>query len=104
MEKKKDARSVLKIVLFTLVCIGINLAGRRISSLLYVPLWLDTVGTMAAAAYLGMIPSILTAALTSVLISFSHPIDMVYGLVSISIAVVTSLLGRWDVQHSVVSV
>ena len=91
MEKKKDARSVFKIVLFTLVCIGINLAGRRISSLLYVPLWLDTVGTMAAAAYLGMIPSILTAALTSVLISISHPIDMVYGLVSISIAVVTSL-------------
>ena len=91
MEKGKDARSVLRIFLLTLLCIGINLAGRRISSLLYVPLWLDTVGTMAAAAYLGMIPSIIVAVITQALIGFSNPIEMAYALVGIAVAVVTSL-------------
>lgn len=74
-----------------LVCLGVNLLGAKAVVLLRpVPLFLDSVGTVAAAVLGGYIPGILVGFLSNYINSASDPITLYYGICSILFALYTA--------------
>ena len=94
------------LICLTLCVIGVvlNLLLNKLASLLHIPLYLDSVGTVFTAVIGGYLPGILTGFLTNLLISFTAGDEMTlyYSVISILIAALAAFLGRKGWYRSLV--
>ena len=76
------------------VCILLNLLGAKAATILNLPLFLDSIGTMFAAALGGGLPGVFVGYATNIINGFSDPINMYYGICNVLIALVTTIFFR----------
>ena len=71
--KKWTSRRIIFTVLFTAISIGINYLGSFLAGLIAFPLYLDSVMTIAVTALCGLIPGLICAFCSNLLLSiFAH--------------------------------
>lgn len=74
----------VKNIIIILLCAAINLGGRWIAKLLFLPIWLDSVGTFLSAVLLGPVAGAIPGALMNIAVSFTEPAQIWFALVSIA--------------------
>jgi energy-coupling factor transport system substrate-specific component len=75
-------------LVFVPVGIGLNVVGGLLAGTLKLPVFLDTVGTILAAAILGPWWGALTGGLTNIIMSLQNPIEMWFAIVNIAIGLI----------------
>ena len=90
MKRKKN--SLLKKNIFVpLICcaagVSLNILLGMLVSALGLPLYLDTVGTVAVAAMGGYLPGVIVGFLTNMIKALSDPSSLYYGVLNVMIAV-----------------
>ncbi len=84
-----------QILLFIPLGIAINLAGTCINTALSLPLFLDSIGTIFAAAILGPWHGAFTGFTAMLLVGiFENPVALPFGLVNAAIGVITGYISR----------
>ncbi|WP_024866890.1 HD domain-containing phosphohydrolase [Butyrivibrio sp. FCS014] len=81
-------------ICLVIVGVAFNVVGSFFVSLLGVPLYLDTIGTVIAAYFGGYIPGIIVALIGSGLNSIANPIYLSYGVLNVLVAVITVFLKK----------
>jgi energy-coupling factor transport system substrate-specific component len=79
-------------LVFVPVGIGINIVGGLLASSLKLPVFLDTIGTILAAAILGPWWGALTGGLTNVIMSLQNPMDMWFAIVNIAVGLIVGFV------------
>lgn len=75
------------------VAIGINYIGKLIASLLHLPLWVDSIGTVLAAMLAGPIIGALSGAINNIIYGLTlDPVSYAYALTSLFIGLVVGVL------------
>ena len=92
MNKKRKIILSYKIILFIILCILLNLAGRILTLNVAIPLWLDSVGTCLASVFIGPLAGITVAVVSSVIYLFLNCISVYYIFVSIATALIVGLV------------
>lgn len=82
-----NAGSVALIVLGTVI----DIVGRTLAKLLFLPIWLDSVGTFLTAVLLGPVAGALSGALMNVIVNFYEPGQIWFAIVSIIGGVVVGI-------------
>lgn len=92
MEKRqgKPESNLRWILLFCVFGIAVNLVGAVLAGMLHLPLYLDSIGTILAAALGGYLPGIVVGLATNLLKDFSDPTAIFYGTLSVLMAVCTA--------------
>ena len=90
--KKRRVSLPWAVALLCVVCIGVNFLFAQLASRLGLPLYLDALGTLLAAALGGYLPGIAVGMVTNILCSVSDASAAYYGAVSVLIAVAGVLL------------
>lgn len=73
--------------------IGINYIGKLIASLLKLPLWLDSIGTVLAAMVAGPIVGALSGVINNIIYGFTlDPVSFAYAFTSLFLGLVTGIL------------
>lgn len=91
---KRKISLPLAVIALIIFCIGVNFLGSLISQKLGLPLFLDTIGTILAAALGGYLPGIAVGVLTNMINSLNDPSTAYYGLVNAIIAIMAVLLAN----------
>lgn len=100
MEKKSFIANVkaqfsTKSLVLIPIAVGINLVGGTLASTLKLPLFLDMIGTVVAAALAGPWVAALVGFLANVFLALvANPVYLPYSLVSIAVALVTGFMVR----------
>ena len=75
------------------VAIGINYIGKTIASLLHLPLWLDSIGTVLAAMLAGPIVGSLSGVINNIIYGLTlDPVSFAYAITSLFIGLVVGIL------------
>ena len=90
----KKIRTAVPWTLFCLAGIALNFIGARIVSLLGLPLFLDSAGTILVAAIGGYLPGIVVGYLSNMMNSLYDPISIFYCVANVWIAVSATYLYR----------
>ncbi|MCI1209360.1 MAG: HD domain-containing protein [Treponema sp.] len=90
MDKLKTSR--LYILIFILICIGLNISGDYVSYRLRLPFYFDTFGTLLAAALGGYVPGVVTGAASFILIAIRFPVLQYFSFIGVSVAVLCAYL------------
>ncbi|MCR5402981.1 MAG: diguanylate cyclase [Butyrivibrio sp.] len=77
---------------FIILGVGINYAGRMVAFSLNLPVWLDAVGTIMTAIYLGPAGGGVCGLIFNLITSVGDPLALSYAIVSIAIGVSVGLL------------
>ena len=93
-EQRKPRRQSLPAAVAALcvACIAVNFLGAQAALLLGLPLYLDTIGTICAAALGGFLPGIVVGLLTNLINSFTSASAAYYSTINILIAVAAVIL------------
>ena len=83
----KGFRRFLKLAIFYLLFVVINIGLNRLCGLLHLPLFLDNVGTLLAAALGGYLPGIIVGYSSNIFNSAFDPANAYYAVLSVLIAV-----------------
>jgi len=79
-------------LVFVPVGIGINVIGGLLATSMKLPVFLDTIGTILAAAILGPWWGALTGGLSNVISSLSSPMDMWFAIVNIAVGLIVGFI------------
>ncbi|MBO7386867.1 MAG: cache domain-containing protein, partial [Lachnospiraceae bacterium] len=90
----KDRGIALKPILFCVVALLINLVANRLVNFLEIPLFVDNIGTLLAAALGGYFPGVVVGYLTNVVNMTSDPANVYYAGLSVLIAIAGSFFAR----------
>ncbi|MBQ9442792.1 MAG: HD domain-containing protein [Lachnospiraceae bacterium] len=90
----KSINSSRKRLLIVVIGIAINVILKYVMYRFNIPLYLDTVGTIAVAVVSGPLAAISTALLTSILCSFFVPSSAYYGILGILIGIFAAVFER----------
>ena len=90
---KKDT-SAYKFVLICLIGILFNLAGAHVAKVCNLSIYMDTIGTIFIAVIGGYVPGISVGFFTNLIGSYQDWQEMHYGVVSISVALISTFLAR----------
>ena len=82
------------------IAIAINMVGGQLISMLKLPIFLDSIGTLISAVLLGPVVGMLTGLLTNLLWGLlTDPIAAAFAPVAMVIGLVAGWLARWMVSH-----
>lgn len=81
-------------LLVCLLGIGINFTFNGLTKIFGLPLYLDTVGTIASAAIGGYLPGVVVGFATNLIKSISTPDSSYYGFVNVLIALLTAFFAK----------
>ncbi len=81
-------------LIFCALGVGLNLALGELVSKLNLPLYLDTVGTVAIAVMGGYLPGVIVGFTTNIVKSISDPTSLYYGALNVLIALFATHLSR----------
>lgn len=90
MERKRKVKNIL----FVIGCILINYAGRMLSDVFELPVWLDSVGTVLAAYSLGPAWGAVAGGTVNVLLALHIPTALFYGLTNIAVGITVGICAR----------
>ena len=95
-DQRNDARRAQfrDALIFCVVCIFLNVAGALLAQTLNLPIYLDSLGTILASITGGFVPGIVVGYLSNFLTEFFYSTNIYYGIVSVLIAIVTSILAQ----------
>jgi energy-coupling factor transport system substrate-specific component len=79
-------------LVFVPVGIGINIVGGLLATTFKLPIFLDTIGTILAAAILGPWWGALTGGLTNIIMAISNPMDMWFAIVNIAVGLIVGFI------------
>ena len=97
-EKKfsiKDDFALLSLLLIP-IAVAINFTGGQLASLLKLPLYLDTIGTIFVAMLCGPWVGGLAGLVTNLVLGISNPIFIPFAIVNVTVVLVTGFLARAD--------
>ena len=94
MKKKNTKLLFLHSVIFALVCILVNCAGRELADKYSLPGWLDTYGTFFCAYALGPVPGAIVGVCANVIFAFWKHAVIAYAPVSIFIGLSFGYMAR----------
>ncbi|WP_051656569.1 HD domain-containing phosphohydrolase [Butyrivibrio sp. AE3004] len=80
-------------IIYITVGVAINVILSYVVSVFHLPLYLDTIGTIAVSALCGLYPGIITAVTTNMLCMIFNPTAVYYMIININIAQLTALFG-----------
>lgn len=83
-------KSFFKFTLFCILGITLNIIGAFITKKFNMPVYLDTSGTIFIAAFGGYLPGIAVGFFTNLFCSFFNSSEIYYGMVNVSVAVLTA--------------
>ena len=93
-QKLKDQFSTKSLVLIP-IAVGINLIGGTLCSMLKLPLFLDTIGTLVVACLSGPWVAALTGLLTNVFLAIvANPVNFPYAIVSVLVGLTAGYMAR----------
>ncbi len=78
----------IKVTLFVLVCMLLNLGGRLLSDRLQLPMWLDCFGTVLTSINFGPVCGAIVGVSNNIVYGFTNHVTFAYSVTSISIAFV----------------
>ena len=90
----KDRGVALKPILFCVVALLINLCANRLVNFLEIPLFVDNIGTLLAAALGGYFPGVVVGYLTNVVNMTADPANVYYAGLSVLIAIAGSFFAK----------
>ena len=91
----KDDFSMLAILLIP-VGVAVNFVGGQLASLLKLPMYLDTIGTIFTAMLCGPWVGAVTGALTNIVTGIANPVNFAFIPVNIIAGLVTGYLARFN--------
>lgn len=86
---------------FGIICLAVNLILSKIVSVLGLPIYLDTVGTIISAIVSGYLPGILVGLLTNLVKGITDDAALYYGVMNVLIAIAARFLYRHGWLRSV---
>ena len=92
--KQSPKKRALNFILLTAAGLLINFGGARLAQGFRLPLFLDTAGTITAAALGGSIPGVTVGFLTNMINSVQDHSTLYYGSMNVLIAIVTAWFSR----------
>ena len=92
--KQSPKKRALNFMLLTAAGLLMNFGGARLAQALKLPLFLDTIGTIIAAALGGSIPGITVGFLTNMINSVQDYSTLYYGSMNVLIAIVAAWFSR----------
>ncbi len=96
MEKKhsiKDDFSMLALLIIP-IAVAVNFVGGQLASLLKLPFYLDTIGTIFAAMLCGPWVGAVTGTLTNIVTGIANPVNFAFIPVNLIVGLVTGFLSR----------
>lgn len=81
--------------------IAVNFIGGQVATLLNLPIYLDAIGTMVVAALCGPVYSVATALVTGLLMSITHPTNLVYIGNYLAVGLFSGLFAYWGFYKNV---
>ena len=90
----------IQIVLFTAVCILLNMGGRFLAAEMQLPLWLDSFGTVLIAYVGGPICGAAVGAASNLMYGAVNRLSAIYSLTSVAIGVITGIAARKKLLNS----
>jgi energy-coupling factor transport system substrate-specific component len=81
-------------ILIIPIAVAVNFVGGQLASLLKLPLYLDTIGTIFASMLCGPWVGALAGGLTNVISGFANPVNFAFIPVNVVIGLVTGFLAR----------
>ena len=94
--KKWPFRKIIFTVLFTAISIGINYLGSFLAGLIAFPLYLDSVMTIAVTALCGLIPGLICAFCSNLLLSIFAHTGIFFSACHLSTALIAWLVFRTE--------
>lgn len=94
--KKWTSRIIIFTVLFTAISIGINYLGSFLAGLIAFPLYLDSVMTIAVTALCGLIPGLICAFCSNLLLSIFAHTGIFFSACHLSTALIAWLVFRTE--------
>ncbi|MCR5468011.1 MAG: HD domain-containing protein [Lachnospiraceae bacterium] len=92
---QKTNRSIRNRRIAIALCILINVVIAFLTSLFKLPMYFDTIGTIAIASMTGLFPGILVAVITNLLCGFFNEYALYYSIINVLIAIVTAWFVRY---------
>ncbi len=87
-------------VLIIPIAVAVNFVGGQLASLLKLPLYLDTIGTIFASMLCGPWVGALAGALTNVVTGIANPVNFAFIPVNVIVGLVTGFLARANMFSS----
>ena len=81
-------------ILLIPICIAINFVGGQIVTVLKLPLYLDVIGTILAAALTGPIGGAIVGLVTNLILGITNPVLIPFALVNVAVGVVAGLAAQ----------
>ncbi|MBO4808923.1 MAG: HD domain-containing protein [Lachnospiraceae bacterium] len=94
LHRAKDRGVALKPILFCVGALLINLCANRLVNFLEIPLFVDNIGTLLAAALGGYFPGVVVGYLTNVVNMTADPANVYYAGLSVLIAIAGSFFAK----------
>lgn len=103
MLKKTNEKKGLSLMVILLipVAIAINIVGGQMTSVLKLPLALDTIGVILVGALSGPIPAAITGVLTNLMNGIFDPTWIPYAFCSFFIGITAGLLGKYNMMSNI---
>ena len=95
MSSQSSAKVNIQRIIAVLLGIGVNVGFSLLTQKLGIPLYLDTIGTIAVSALTGVFFGLVTAASTHLICTLFNPISIYYTSISVFIALVTVAFIRY---------
>lgn len=101
--KKANKRSKLSLMVLLLipVAIAINIVGGQLTSVLKLPLDMDTIGVILVGALVGPIPAAITGVLTNLINGIFDPTLIPYAICAFFIGLAAGLLAKYNMMTKV---
>ena len=90
-----------QISLFTVLCIALNYGGRRLTAAVSMPLWLDSLGTVAAAYAGGPVCGAVVGVVGNLMFEAQNHISGIYCLVSVAVGLIVGYEAKKKVFRTV---
>ena len=87
-------KSVLTIGIFVVLCILVNCVGKNIAAYFKLPLWMDSIGTIAVAYALGPVCGAIVGAAVNISYNFFDDMSLAYALVNILTGVIVGIMAK----------
>ena len=93
-DKRERDKRLAQLAGFLAACVALNFIGSFLAYSLALPMYLDTIGTVVAAAVGGPLPGMLAGYLTNFLAGLFDPSSTYYGTVNVLIGLAAAMLAR----------
>ncbi|WP_051192107.1 HD domain-containing phosphohydrolase [Butyrivibrio sp. VCB2001] len=84
----------LQIVLFVVMCVGLNIGGKFLAVWLELPLWADSFGTALCAYVLGPVCGAMVGVTGNLAYSLVNPISVMYSITSVALGIIVGLAAK----------